>query len=237
MRYSFESRVRYSEINKEGILSIPSIINYFQDASTFQSEELGVGIEYLKEKQRAWVLNSWQINFIEEIKFMENIKISTWASGFTSAFGTRSFTLESTSGKRYVEANSIWVFTDTKSGRPVKVTKEQADIYGEEEAIDMINYGRKITVSGEGERHRGFEVLPGHIDTNGHVNNGKYIEFAMEHTKEGRDIKTMRVEYKKAALLGDKIIPVVYNEEYKTTVSLETEDGNVYSRVQFIYGK
>ena len=42
--YTFESRIRYSETDSEGKLTIASLINYFQDCSTFQSQDLGLGV-------------------------------------------------------------------------------------------------------------------------------------------------------------------------------------------------
>ena len=54
--YTFDSRIRYSEIDRSGRLSIPAVVDYFQDCSAFQSEELGVGVEYLANKKRAWIL-------------------------------------------------------------------------------------------------------------------------------------------------------------------------------------
>ena len=48
--YSFEGRVRYSECDDAGRLSLVSLINYFQDCSTFQSESLGLGIARLSEE-------------------------------------------------------------------------------------------------------------------------------------------------------------------------------------------
>ena len=59
--YTFESRVRYSETDEYGRLTVNGIMNYLQDCSTFQSEDLGLGIRYLEEKKKAWWLNSWQI--------------------------------------------------------------------------------------------------------------------------------------------------------------------------------
>lgn len=41
--YTFQSRVRYSELDPERKLSIASIVDYFQDCSTFHSEQLGGG--------------------------------------------------------------------------------------------------------------------------------------------------------------------------------------------------
>lgn len=43
MKYSFESYVRYSEIGEDRSLTLNSVINYFQDCSTFHSEHAGMG--------------------------------------------------------------------------------------------------------------------------------------------------------------------------------------------------
>ena len=50
--YSFDSRVRYSEVDENRKLSLTGMINYMQDCSTFQSEDLNMGIDYLTEKHR-----------------------------------------------------------------------------------------------------------------------------------------------------------------------------------------
>ena len=57
-RYEFDGRVRYSEIDHRGTMTLPALINYFQDASTFQSEAIGLGMDRLKHDRKAWVLSS-----------------------------------------------------------------------------------------------------------------------------------------------------------------------------------
>ena len=53
--YEFEARVRYSEIGHRGTMTIPALINYFQDCSTFHSETVGLGMEHLRQIGRAHV--------------------------------------------------------------------------------------------------------------------------------------------------------------------------------------
>ena len=64
--YSFDSRVRYSEVDEDRKLSLTGVINYMQDCSTFQSEDLNMGIDYLTEKHRAWLLSSWHCGPLSE---------------------------------------------------------------------------------------------------------------------------------------------------------------------------
>lgn len=51
--YTFNSRVRYSEVDSNARLTLDGIINYMQDCTNFQSEDLGVGLEFHKEKNLA----------------------------------------------------------------------------------------------------------------------------------------------------------------------------------------
>ena len=66
--YTFDSRVRYSETDEEGNLSVVGIMNYLQDCSTFQSEDLKLGISYLNEEKRAWWLSGACFRYIPIIQ-------------------------------------------------------------------------------------------------------------------------------------------------------------------------
>ena len=77
--YEFNSRVRYSEIDHHGTLTLPALINYFQDCSTFQSEDVGLGTEVLKAEKRAWILSYWQViaHFRQNLRGYSEIVIFT----------------------------------------------------------------------------------------------------------------------------------------------------------------
>ena len=96
--YQFESRIRYSEVDSQGKATLNAILDYFQDCSFFQSEDLGVGGTYLAQNQAAWVLSSWQIEVVRYPAYGEQVVISTWPYDFKSFLGYRNFTLESPQG-------------------------------------------------------------------------------------------------------------------------------------------
>ena len=64
--YQFSSRGRYSEVDSERNLTIPALLDYLQDCCTFQSEQLGVGVDYLMKQQAAWVLSSWRSAYTDD---------------------------------------------------------------------------------------------------------------------------------------------------------------------------
>lgn len=231
--YSIDSRVRYSEVGEDKKLTLNSIINYFQDCSTFHSEDLHVGLERMEVEHRIWVLSSWQIVIERYPDLCEEIQVSTWPYDFQGFFGSRNFTLRDKNGKLLAYANSLWSFLDTDTGRPVRVPAEIAGAYTLEEKLDMNYASRKVPMPKDGQTREAFSVKKHHLDTNHHVNNGQYIQMARDYIPGNFPIHQMRAEYKKSALLDDVIYPVVEEKDGCYTVALCDELGKPYAVVEF----
>ena len=58
-------------------------------------------------------------------------------------------------------------------------------------------------------------------------------ERAMQYAEEAFAIRRLRAEYKKQALLGDRMYPVIYAGDSVTVVSLNNEEGQAYCVVEF----
>ena len=230
--YTFNSRVRYSEVDSNARLTLDGIINYMQDCTNFQSEDLGVGLEFHKEKNLAWILNSWQIVFDEYPNMVENFTIGTQSFVYEQMFGHRNFLITKEDGSRVAIANSLWVLMDLKKNRPMIVTPEIGAVYGTHEPLEMEYAPRKFNLPVGGVKCRQFVVQESQLDTNHHVNNGQYVRMAMNQI-ELKPVKELRVEYKKQALLGDVIVPVICEQENEIFVSLDDEAGKAFAVVQF----
>lgn len=230
--YSFDSRIRYSEVDSEGHITLPSMIDYFQDCSNFQSEELGVGIDYLIEHGVIWVLSYWQIEVNRYPGMGEKVIVSTWPYGFKGFFGYRNFTMKTEEGEILSYANSIWTLLDMKKGKPARMLPELQAAYEMSPQFPMECDSRKVLFPDEMEAREPFPVHKYHIDTNQHVNNGKYISMAQEYLPSGFHTGKMRAEYKKAAVYKDMVFPYVAREQDKVTVKLADEAGNPYAIVE-----
>ena len=250
--YSFSSRVRYSEVTKERTLDLYAIINYFQDCSNFHSVDLGVGVEELTARHRAWLLSSWQIELVNVPRLFDKITIGTWPYEFKGAYGYRNFILynESRGHETAAYANSIWFLIDSETGRPQRITPEECAAYTLEPPYPMEYAPRKITLpetvsltGSDAAAKALYRTAPcppltvTHmlLDTNNHVNNGQYVRLAESCLPEGFALHGMRAEYRRAAVLGDVIEPLLYFSPSAGDcfVSLNTPDGQPYAVVQF----
>lgn len=234
--FKFTSKVRYSETDETGYLGVPRIIDYFQDCSNFQSDELGVGRAYLEERHLAWVLSFWQIVIHRRPAMGETIYSGTFPYEFKGCMGLRNFLLEDESGERIVSANSIWTLLDMQSGRPVKAGSDISEQYTIEEKLPMEYAARKLTIPQEGQVLEPIKVSREYIDTNHHMNNAKYVAAAMNFVPSHLEVKELRIEYKKQAYLGDIIYPFVASIEGGLAISLRDADENPYVNMHILVG-
>ena len=230
--YRVESRIRYSEVNSQGKVTLGSILDYFQDCSFFHSEDLGVGVGFLAEKKAAWVLSSWQVAVSRYPSYGERVVVSTWPHGFKGFLGSRNFTMESQGGEVLACADSIWALLDLRKGRPMRILPEMEEAYRLSPRFAMEPASRKLALPEGMEPQAPFPVNKHHIDTNQHVNNGKYVSMAQEYLPLGFEVGKMRAEYRKAAVYGDTIYPMVSVEGTRTTVNLANEDGAPYAIIE-----
>ena len=128
--YDFMSRIRYSETAADARLSLVGIMNYFQDCSTFHSEDAGVGLSFYEKEQKTWLLSSWQIVIERRPALGETVRIGTWPYGYKGIYGLRNYAMYDLQGNFLVKANSCWFLMDLKEGRPLRVTEADLAPYG-----------------------------------------------------------------------------------------------------------
>ncbi len=231
--YSFQTRVRYSECNNHHEATLTAMLDYLQDCCTFQSEDLGIGLDYLREHHAAWILSSWQIDILRYPALGEQIEISTWPYEMRDFFGLRNFKIEDARGESILKANSVWVCVDTQTGKPMRPLQEMRDKYPVEPKLEMEYLGRKLPRLPEGHACNPIRVPHYFIDTNQHMNNAKYILIGEECMPDNYEVHRIWAEYRRPAVLADVIYPHVSEEPSCTAVSLCDEDGAAYANLLF----
>lgn len=231
--YEKEYTVRFSEVAPNAHASLSAMVSYFQDTTMEHSNAAGQGVCELMEKGLAWLLASWHIKIIRYPKYNEKIYARTWATRFAGVYGYRDFEIVDTNGERIAAASSAWILYNANEQKMLRVSQKIADVYapegnfvfGENEA--RIRAPKQYTDVGE------YTVRRRDLDTNRHVNNIHYIDFALDALDEKEEIKELRISYKKAAVLGDKINIGLAVEDGADTCVLHDDDGSVYAVLRF----
>lgn len=237
--YHMKSRVRYSEVDQKGNLTIVAMINYLQDCSSFHSDSIGYGLEYLSGHGLGWFITNWQIHVHTLPQYGEDIVVSTWAEEFKGILATRDYAIENADGQRLVESKSLWVLMDLEHGHPGRAPQDMKEKYGIGEKLPGEWGGRKIPLFDKelfSLQEHSVEVMPVHLDTNRHMNNAYYIEIARDVLPKGKKVFGIQTEYRKAAQLGDEIHIRTAMRGDAAQVLLEDGDGGIFAVVEFAVG-
>ena len=232
--YTYQTRISYSAIGEDGRLRPAELVDLFQNCSTFQSEALSIGPSYAIAKQEAWLVASWNIRVMRLPVFGEEVAVSTWPYKMDRFFGYRNFTMRDAKGELLSCADSCWFYFDNKSKAVIRVTEEMKEILGKEiePAFPMEKQPRKIALPEGMEKKNPFPVRRSDLDTNHHMNNGRYVHYALEYLPAGTEVKGIRVEYVKAAMQENLVFPEVQTTGSVTTVNLAQENGKPYAVVE-----
>ena len=247
--YTFNSRIRYTETDLEQYLTFESLIDYFQDCSTFQTQEGPATIEYMEERGLAWVINSWQVVVNRLPHLGEKVTIGTLPYELKGFIGMRNFFMDTEDGERLSLANSVWSLINIKEGSPYRIDDAVVATYPLDEKLPMNYEARKIAMPDTSEIYEADSKKVGmhHLDSNHHVNNGQYIRIALQAfdavakreeledlraLTESRDGIQIRAEDRQQAHLGDVISPVVYIKDGVYTAFLNDTNGKPYSIVE-----
>lgn len=239
--YTFEGRVRYSECDEHGSLSLQALINYLQDTSTFHSESIGRGVAYMQQRELGWLIAAWQIEIARLPRFNDQIAVDAWVYGMTRTQASRNFVMRDASGAPLVKADSLWFVFDFAAGRPIRIPQDQNVYLTGEKRLDMPAMQRRLSVSGPSVDAPALTVSEQHLDSNRHVNNAQYIGMALNALAASPDAVSLAVpvkstsicvQYKRQALLGDVIVPHVHAAEGACIVDLTNPSQESYAIVR-----
>ena len=230
--FEYPAHVRYTEVGHRGLMTLPALINAFQDCSTFQSEALGVGMAWLKHERRAWVLTHWHIVVNRYPSLCEEIAIGTFASSFRGFTAKRNFYIKDNAGTLIAKAESSWASIDLSTGKPIRPTEEHVKPYGTHDPLPMPDEGRRVKVPDEMTPFAPIEVRRGLIDTNEHVNNCQYVQIVLDILPRETQPHEVRVDYRRAAVLGDTIYPSISHESDRIVAVLADATTSPYAVVE-----
>ena len=152
--YTFETRVRFSEVGAEGRMDSVAVLNAFQDCSTFQSEDLGIGDSFMQAQGMAWLIVYWNLHVYRYPSLGEKIRVGTSPYALKGFVGYRNFMLETPEGERLAEADSVWPLIDRKTQNPVRILPVMKEKYALEERFPMEETRRKIKLPIKAEELR-----------------------------------------------------------------------------------
>jgi acyl-ACP thioesterase len=202
--------VRSYEMDVQGVASVPAICNYLQEVAGNHATELGVAVDHLFKKNMTWVLSRLHIQVFRFPFWREEIKIETWPSGRQRKFATRDFLIFDQKHNILVKATSSWMIIDLKTQKPIVMPEfmDEIRLPDRQRAID--DSFPKMTLPKNPNLEQKFDVRLGDLDINQHVNNVKYIEWALESVPldiwKAKILASLEISFRAETKHGERII-------------------------------
>lgn len=222
MWYERDYFIHYYDIDLKKRASISSLLRYFEDIAILHSEHVNRGIEYYTQHQVGWVLYKWDIKIIRYPEFKETIKVRTRPSYLKGFHAFRYFDVLDLNENRIVTANSMWLFLNTNTKKPTRITEDIFEGYGvDKNKMTELEFGNIKEIS-KVDAEKKFDVRYIDIDSNHHVNNIKYVEWALELVPQNIanecTLKYLKVNYKKETAYGKKITSSIDIQKEKENI-------------------
>lgn len=206
-KYYFEEtfNIRSSEVDTDGKARLQSICNLLQEIAGNHALALNFDISQLMEKDLTWVLHRLHVIMDRLPNWRETITIRTWPSSGDTLRAYRDFQILDEGGKEIGRSLSYWLMLNIKSRRPVRMPEEVLDMAptNVEHVLDIKS--SRLSPLKDRDYSKQFKVRRSDLDLNNHVNNVRYIGWALETLPEEIKIKEIDIEFQAECLIDDII--------------------------------
>jgi medium-chain acyl-[acyl-carrier-protein] hydrolase len=173
-------RVRTYEVDPAGCASIQTLCNYLQEAAGNHARQLGVSMEQMEGQNLTWVLARLHVEVNRYPRWKDTVEVETWPSGFEGLYARREFIVENGSPEPLLKATSAWLLVDIRRRRPVRIPEFVTAIVSPRQQRALDDTFSDLPGLNQAEHERRFHVRYSDLDLNQHVNNVRYIEWAVE---------------------------------------------------------
>lgn len=215
--YNIIQRLGYSNCDEKGRLTLPAMMNLFQDISAYFGEDYAIGEAYLKENDLGWIVYDWEIEIISmpNIYEIKELTASTSIYEMKGSVSNRYYEISDDSGKVHIKAYATWVLIRKSTVHPVRLTDAIKNTAVEdltnnkiEHKISKLSIPEGLSVSGE----LSFVVPSEYIDLRGHMNNARYVECISGFCDMDR-LAGMRINYRQSALYKQELKVCRYDDD------------------------
>ena len=208
--YRHRYPVHYYDCDGQLRATVLAFLRWFEDLALLQSEDYGVGIAFYEKEQVAWLLSRWDIRLHRTLRHRDEADILTQPMGMRRFLANRRYAVYRADGALAAEAESQWVYINAARKRPARIPEEIFSRYGVRGDVEDLPTPQSPAAVEQVDAQREFSVRMSDIDSNGHVNNIRYVEWGLEALPEDvvRDgsLRRIIVHYRKEVRYGGDVL-------------------------------
>lgn len=178
-RFSMPYQVPFYETDITHQVKLPHLLAVALQVSSQQSQTLGNADDTVFQKYHlVWVITDYAIEINRLPHYNEEVTITTEATAYNKLFCYRDFEITDAAGNLLVLIKTTFVLLDYETRKVAEVPDELVAPY-EADKIKGIIRGPRYQALQAPEQVL-YHVRFFDLDMNGHVNNGKYLEWMLD---------------------------------------------------------
>jgi len=203
--YEEKFKIRASEIDQDQEATLPSICNLLQEIAGNHARLLHFDITDLQRDKRTWVLHRLNVSMDRYPEWRETITIRSWPSSGDGLRAYRDFHILGEDGEIIGKSLSYWLIMNMESRRPTRIPEDiLAMAPSETDHVLPVDDGDFSSFESAGKKQT-FRVRKSDLDLNRHVNNVRYIEWALASRPENPKASSIDIKFMAEAMRGEKI--------------------------------
>lgn len=186
-------------------LSFQGLLRILQEAAAVASDEVGYGIKDIPVTGVHWILGSWRVELLDRPGWRAPITVQTWPRNFDGFLSDRDFLVYS--GETLIaQGTSRWLLVNAVTGRITRITDTVRAAYTLDQRA-VFDEPPRSNGKSPLDAVEAFSSVVGRrdIDTNRHMNNIRYLDYAMEALPEEvfqHLPSTVEIAFRRQLLLG-----------------------------------
>jgi acyl-ACP thioesterase len=205
--YAARRIVRSTDVVPSGRLRLDALARYLQTAAEDDLADSGLA------EPVVWLVRRCALRISALPVMGERLTVATFCSGTGPRWAERTTTLSASDGTPFVQASAVWAAVNRADGRPVPLSAEFLEVYGESaggRAVSArLSHPRPVMAVPDGDgagsspRPTVWPVRAVDFDTAGHVNNAVHWAVVEEELAARAFVPSLaEVEYHRAILPG-----------------------------------
>lgn len=239
--YSYNLKVDFSDVGENNRLSNKGILRIMQEVAGLNSDAKGYGLNDTPKTGLAWLILNWKLKVFSRPKWNTNLTIKTWTRSSNPLFSYRDLEIHDDKNNLIAIATSKWILFDVNKKSITKLPQEVQESFN---CIDKSVFSEKIKEKlKEPESSKlilKYKIQRRDIDTNHHVNNLNYLDYAYEALPEGvysnMNFSNIEIMYKHEAKLGDTLsIFYSHTEDDEYVVTIKDKEADIIHAIVRLY--
>lgn len=241
--YRMPYQLAYFDCDYTGHLSLEMMLMLMILASEKQNESLGFDLAATQKFGGGWVILDYEGHLQVELpKDREKIVVGTKICAYNRFFVVRDFWLENAAGQRVADVRGLFTFMDLKKRKMAPIPSEIMAPYEQEETIRLPRPASPDKVApGDGWLNKQYQARYADIDSNGHVNNARYVEWLLDTLPAGflanHRLTAFRLNYRREvvprSLVTSLLSPIDTTAETITSQHIIQVDGQTHASASF----